>query len=148
MFRSVWVRIGIIAVILVAGFVLKDFVSGNAGELSVGDCFDTPTDAIETVTDVQHHPCTDLHDAEVFFVGDYGPVSSAEPTQDEYGTFYESSCTPAFNAYTGLDFATDTTDDMGAFRPTSDGWTGGDHKVICYAVRADSAKMSTSIKKS
>ena len=146
--RGIAVRIGIIAAIVVGAFVLRPFVSGNAGDLSVGDCFDEPAGATETVEDVQHHPCTDPHAAEVIFVGDYSPVTATYPTDDEFNAFFASTCTPAFNTYTGLDFMNDRTYDMHAFSPTSDGWSRGKHSVICYAVRLDSAKMTTSIKKS
>lgn len=145
--RGIGVRIGIIAAIVIAGFVLKQFTSGNAGDLSVGDCFDEPAGATDTVKDVQHHPCTDAHLAEVIFVGDYSPATSTYPTDDEFNTFFAATCTPAFDQYTGLDFMNDTTYDMHAFSPTADGWSSGQHSVICYAVRLDNAKMTTSIKK-
>jgi hypothetical protein len=145
--RSIGIRVGIIAAIVVGAFILRPFLTGNAGNLSVGDCFDLPTTAAETVKDVQHHPCTEKHDAEVVFVGNYSPVGSTYPTDDEFKTFFQDTCTQAFDAYTGLTFATDTTYDMSAFSPTQEGWTGGDHKVICYAVRIDNSQMTTSVKK-
>jgi hypothetical protein len=38
--RSIAIRVGIIGAIIVGGFLIKQFVSGNASELAVGDCFD------------------------------------------------------------------------------------------------------------
>ena len=145
--RSIAIRVGIIAAIVVAFVLLRPFFSGNAGDLSVGDCFDLPATVTETIEDVQHHPCTDSHDAEVIFVGDFAPATSTYPSDDEFKTFFQASCSPAFDSYTGLVFATDATYDMSAFTPTTDGWTGGDHKVICYAVHIDASKMTQSIKK-
>jgi len=148
MLRSIWVRVGIIAVILVAAFLLRQFVSGNAGDLAVGDCFDRPTTGGDTVSDVSHHPCTDKHDAEVVYVGTYAPVGSDYPTEPDFQAFFDANCAPAFNTYTGLDFATDTTFDMTAYTPTQDGWTKGDHTFICFAYRIDRGQMTSSIKKS
>jgi hypothetical protein len=145
--RSISIRLGIIAVIVVA-VSSCGVIGGNAGNLSVGDCFDQPTGATDTVKDVEHHPCTDVHTAEVVFVGDYGPATDTYPSDEDFLTFFNGSCTAAFNAFTGLDFVTDQTYDMSAFTPTSDGWGDGDHKVICYAVRLDSGTMNQSIKKS
>jgi Septum formation len=146
--RSIGIRLGIVAVVVIAFVVLRPFLSGNAGGLSVGDCFDVPAGAGETVSDVQHHPCTESHGAEVVFVGDFKPSTSIYPTDDEFTSFGKENCVPAFNAYTGLDFETATTYDIEPFFPTADGWTKGDRKVICFAVRADSAPMTTSVKKS
>jgi hypothetical protein len=148
MFRSIWVRVGIIAVILVGAFLLRQFVSGNAGDLAVGDCFDRPTGTSDTVEDVPHHPCTDKHDAEVVYVGNYAPVTDAYPTDAEFKAFYDANCAPAFTAYTGLDFASDATYDMSAYTPTEEGWSKGDHTFICFAVRIDGGQMTSSLKKS
>jgi len=146
--RSIGIRLGIVAVVVIAFVVLRPFLSGNAGGLSVGDCFDVPAGAGETVSDVQHHPCTESHGAEVVFVGEFKPATSIYPTDEEFTNFGKANCVPAFNAYTGLDFETATTYDIEPFFPTADGWTKGDRKVICFAVRADNAPMTTSVKKS
>lgn len=145
--RSVVLRIGIIGAIVIGAIILRPFIMGNAGSLQVGDCFDPPTVAGETVDDVQHHPCTESHGAEVVFVGNYSPVTNTYPGDAEFSAFFQNTCTTAFNTYTGIDFATDTLYDMAAFTPTSDGWAKNDRKVICYAVRLDDAKMTQSIRK-
>jgi hypothetical protein len=146
--RSIGIRLGIIAVIIIIGVVVQTYISKNAGDLRVGDCFDVPTKAGETVDDVKPSPCTDPHGAEVVFVGNYTPDTKLYPSDGEFTTFFQSACTTAFNTYTGIDFATDTTYDMSAFTPTADGWSSGDRKVICYAVRLDATQLTTSIKKS
>ena len=55
--RGLLIRVGIIAVIVAVGFVFRDFLSGNAGDLKVGDCFDQPSTTNTVVKDVPHHPC-------------------------------------------------------------------------------------------
>lgn len=137
------VRIAIIAAIAIGAFVLRDRLSSNAGDLAVGDCFDEPAGATE-VEDVQHHPCTEPHTSEVVFVGDI--AADAYPSETEVADFVRDQCVPAFNSYTGLDFETDTTLDMGYFFPLEEGWRTGDHEVICYVIRLDKAPMSQSLK--
>ena len=144
--RGLAVRFGIIAVILVGGFLIKQFVSGNAGDLGVGDCFDPPTAAGLTVKDVQHHPCTDLHGGEVFFVGKFTNLA-AYPSDDQIQQFVADNCLPAYKTYTGGDLFTTDGADLGYFTPTSDGWTKGDRGVICYATRLDNAPTKGSVKK-
>jgi hypothetical protein len=48
--------------------------------------------------------------------------------------------------YTGLDFATEPNFDLGYFIPTTDGWSGGDRELICYAIRLDGSLVSQSIR--
>lgn len=145
--RGLLIRVGIIAAIAIGAFILRPFITGNAGDLAVGDCFDEPTTQGTTVKDVQHHPCTDLHDAEVFFVGNYEPSTSTFPSDAEFVDFIQDRCIGAFTAYTGLDFNAARDLDYGAFYPTSEGWSDGDHKITCYVVKVDSTQFNASIKK-
>lgn len=146
--QSIALRLGVIAAIVIGAILLRPYLSGNAGNLQVGDCFDEPAGAEDTVDDVQHRQCTDPHGAEVVFVGDYTPNSQTFPTQEQFLAFFEATCTPAFNAYSGLDFVTDPTYDMSAYTPTTEGWVDdNDRKVICFAIRLDGAQMTSSIKK-
>ena len=145
--RGIALRVGIIALIAVAAFFLRDKISGGAGSLAVGDCFDEPATQTETVEDVQHHPCTDLHDAEVFYVSNYEPASDTYPTDPQFLDFIRDRCTGAFNTYTGLDYTSAQDLDFSAFTPTADGWGKGDRKVICYAVKVDATQFNASIKK-
>src|SRR3954462_8093003 len=119
--RSLGIRLGIIGVIVVGAFVLRPFLTGNASDLNVGDCFDPPTGS-ETVKDVQHHPCTDLHGGEVFLV-DKHPDGSAYPSDDDFVQFVSDRCVPAYQAYTGVDLSSDKNADIGWLVPTADGWT-------------------------
>jgi hypothetical protein len=145
--RGLGLRIGIIALVLIVGFVVRQYFARNAGDLAVGDCFDEPTGTSETVENVQPHACTDLHDAEVIFVGNYEPASATYPTDPEFETFILDRCTGAFNVYTGLDYTTAQDLEYAAFTPTSDGWSSGNKKVTCYVVKVDKTKFNASIKK-
>ena len=141
-------RIGIIGAIAGGAFIFRDFLPGNATDLEVGDCFDAPTTVDETVEDVSHHPCTDAHTAEVFFVADY-PGADAYPGVEAFDAFTEANCPPAFQEYTGLDFyGTEAEDlDIGLFYPLEEGWNQGDKEITCYIVRVDGGPMNQSVKR-
>ncbi|HET9851427.1 MAG TPA: septum formation family protein [Candidatus Limnocylindrales bacterium] len=144
-------RIGIIAAIAGGAWVFRDYISGNATDLVVGDCFDAPTTAVdETVEDVSHHPCTDAHTAEVFFVADH-PASGAYPGEDAFDAFTQENCPVAFNTYTGMDWYAETGPavdyDIGLLYPLEEGWGRGDHEITCYIVRVDDGPMTSSLKK-
>ena len=140
-----WIfRIGIIAVIAVGAFLFRDRLSGSAADLKVGDCFDVPAADVD-IEDVQHHPCNEAHTSEVVHVGDM-PASDTYPSDSQFVSFVEAQCIPAFNGYTGLDYLTDQVIDMGYLTPTLEGWGGGDHELICYAIRVDGSTVSQSLK--
>jgi hypothetical protein len=142
-----WVlRIGIILVIVAGGFVLRDRLSSNAGELQVGDCFDDPKAAAE-ITDVQHHPCSELHTAEVVFLGKLTGDASSYPSDSTVEAWLRSNCVPAWETYTGKTFQTEPMLTIGYYQPTTAGWSKGDRDVICYAMREDHAAMTGSVKK-
>jgi hypothetical protein len=144
-FLAGWgVRIAIIAVIVVAGFLFRDRLSSNAGELKVGDCFDDPG-AIAEVSDVQHHPCEEGHTSEVIFVGEMSGDNATYPADDAILEFVSVNCIPAFASYTGRQYD-GVTLDVGYFHPTSDGWGNGDRGVICYAYSIDGVPTTGSLK--
>jgi hypothetical protein len=146
--RSIAIRLGFLALIGIGALILKPFLSGSASDLAIGDCFDVPTSG-QTVKEVQHHPCTDPHGGEVFFVGkDPSPSNAVYPSKEQRQATFRTLCVAPFNAYTGLDFDSDETWTFGYFAPTVDGWTSGDRDVTCYAQRVDDALTSKSIKKS
>jgi hypothetical protein len=145
--RRIAIRLGIVAVVIVGGLGLRQFLSTSAGDLTTGDCFDLPPAGTETITDVQHQPCGQEHGAEVFFVGDH-PASGEDPYPVGAGmlSFLEDQCLPAYLAYTGTDLTTQATFDVGWFQPTEEGWQRGDRSVICYAYRVDEARFKGSLK--
>ena len=97
---SIAIRLAIIAVIVVGGLIFRDRLSGNATDLRAGDCFDD-TEALE-VKDVQHHPCTEAHTAEVVLVTDHTAAKgSAYPSDAAFSNWADSNCIPAILSYVG-----------------------------------------------
>lgn len=141
--RRLLIWIGVIAVVGVVGLVFRDFLSSGATDLRVGDCFDEPAQ-LDRVEDVQHHPCTDAHTAEVIFVANH-PDSATYPSLDTFDSFVFDRCVPIFESYTGRDYETDTELDIAYFYPLSENWPG-DKEITCYVYRLDSGKMTTSVK--
>jgi hypothetical protein len=145
---NIGIRIAVVGVFLVGGFLFRDLLPGGADDLRVGDCFEEPNLG-ETVTDVQHQPCTEKHDAEVIFVGEHPARDDAAfPTDEEEGAYIAANCLPAFAAYTGLDYMSQEVLDIGYFTPLPEGWREGDRTYICWAYRLDSQTMTQSVKTS
>jgi hypothetical protein len=139
------IRILIVAVIGGGAFIFRDRLSSNAAELKVGDCFDSPAVATE-IKDVQHHPCTEAHNAEVVFVGNMTGADDAYPGDPLVESWVRTNCVPAWSTYTGKNFETDTALDIGFYLPTTDGWKHGDRGITCYADRVDRASMTSSVR--
>lgn len=138
--------IAIIAVVAVLAFVFKDRLSGNAGDLAVGDCFDAPALEGQTVSDVQHHPCTEAHTGEVFAVVTNPSDSNATyPDQTGRIAFAADKCAAPFQTYVGISMDVSVLD-IRYFGPTQEGWGKGDRTFTCY-VQTDPA-VTTSIKAS
>src|SRR5262249_20602897 len=135
-----WViRIAIIAVIVIGGLIFRDRLSGNAGDLKVGDCFDVPTANVD-VKDVQHHPCTESHTGEVFALVTH-PAAKGTPPLDQNALvdFLSSSCGPIWVTYIGQEAAGSQVFDIGAFYPRDQDWNNGERGVTCYTYRIDGA---------
>jgi hypothetical protein len=146
--KTNWLAIAIlvgIVVVLGGGFWLfRDRLSGDVGELAVGDCIDEPAQTT-SVTDVQHQPCNGPHDGEVFALLT-DPGSGDYPGVDHFRTMAVAQCVPAAAAYLGItDFATRTDIDAGYFYPTSESWATGDRGVTCYMYRIDEQKLIVSL---
>jgi hypothetical protein len=138
------VRILIVAAIAVGGLVLRDRLSSGAGDLKAGDCFDT-TQATE-VKDVQHHPCTESHNAEVVLVTTHPSIKgSAYPSDADIETFGDNVCAPAVVSYVGPKARLDRLN-YGIFYPKADDWKDGDRGIICYALNIDMSPMTNSFK--
>ena len=69
--RTGLVALGVLVlliVLIVGGLALfRDRISGDVNSLAVGDCIDEPS-TTDAISDVQHQPCTEPHDGEVFAV--------------------------------------------------------------------------------
>jgi hypothetical protein len=143
--RNIAIRVGIVALIIVGGLILRPFLSGNASDLAVGDCFDEPTGAAQEVENVQHHPCNEAHTGEVFLVQDVADAPTY-PSEDGWIEEVSTRCLPAFATYTGVAYEDTQTLDIGWLTPTAEGWTKGDRELICYVRQADGSATSTSAK--
>jgi hypothetical protein len=143
---GIGVRLAIVGVIALGGWLLRDRLTGNAAELQVGDCFDDPAE-VQDIDDVQHHPCSEAHTAEVFYIGNLPGTDGAPlPTESDLFAFAAGSCAPAFTSYTGLSIDSNPVLDFSMFYPGDEGWNDGDRLAICYLVRIDGAQMSGSVR--
>ena len=137
----VWIAI---AVVFAGGaFILRDRLSASPAELQVGDCFDVPAGDTD-ISDVQHHPCSESHSGEVFFVGDHPAAEGTVFTDDLLVQFGGSTCIPAAEAYLGKSLPDEL--DIGAFYPTNADWAKGERGVTCYLYRIDEGPMTGSLK--
>ena len=136
-----------IGAIGVVGFVFRDHLSGSAGDLRVGDCFDEPAAEVEEIGDVQHRPCTDPHDAEVIVVKDYAaPDGAVYPSDTSIENFIDAQCVAAADTYTDGKFDVDTDLYVGLYRPTAESWTDGERGMMCYLYRNGGAKLTTALR--
>jgi hypothetical protein len=142
--RFWWVLL--IGAIAIGGLIFREYLSGAAADLQVGDCIDLPAEATE-VKEVQHRPCAEAHDAEVFLVVDHVAADSAAyPNEEQRLEFVSDRCLPAFASYTGQTFETDQQHDIGWFFPTASGWTDGDREFTCYVIDIGGAKLTGSLR--
>lgn len=142
------IRIALIAVFVGGAFIFRDRISGAATDLKVGDCFDRPTSGADTVRDVQHHPCTEAHTAEVFLLTKHpAPAGAPVQTNEQLYTYLAQTCIPAYNAYTGAEIQKTDVMDIGSVYPTDKDWNSGKRDILCYAYRTDHGTMTGSVKK-
>lgn len=141
------ITLGLVLLVAAGVSLGCDRLTGEVTGLKVGDCFDEPADGSQTITDVQHQPCSDPHDAEVIsvLVND-APPSAGFPVVFGFDDFIAEKCVPVFESYTGRTFATDTELDLGYFQPTLTGWGNGDRGFTCYVSRKDNAKVTGTLR--
>ena len=142
-----WIlRIGIIVLIVAGGFLLRDRLSSNAGDLKVGDCFDDPAGAPRSRTS-STIPAPRPTRPRSSSSGKLDRRQRELPRRRRDRAWVRTNCLPAWEAYTGKTFETEPTLTAGYYQPTPDGWSSGDRDVICYAYREDNAPMTVSVKK-
>jgi hypothetical protein len=139
--------VGAVVVVLVVVFVVfRDRISGSASELQVGDCFDVPAESID-ISDVQHHPCTEAHTGEVFYLGnDTSAPGASYPADSAFTADLDAQCTPAFATYVGVSADTSTAYDIEMFYPNEDTFSSGTRTLTCYLVAAGGSSMTGSAK--
>ena len=96
------VRLVIIGAIVGGGILFRDRLTSGATDLKVGDCFDDTASTTE-VKDVQHHPCTESHTAEVVLTTNYpAPKGAPYPGRSGMSTYSDQTCTTAVISYVGM----------------------------------------------
>ena len=138
--RTIVIVGGIIVFLAVVLFIVRNNVS--ADDLKVGDCFNTPTG--DSISTVEKQPCTDSHNAEVIFVGEY--TGDTYPISLSLNSFLEDSCLPAFESYVGRAVDSEPELAIAYFYPTRDGWNNGDRTITCYVTQPDESPMTESLK--
>lgn len=151
--RSGLIALGVLVVliVLIVGglYFFRDRISGDVNSLQVGDCIDEPS-VTSSITDVQHQPCTEPHDGEVFANLTYpGASGAAYPGSTAFDDFVSQQCLPAVQVYTGRTLA--EVDAAGLsyayFYPTDSSWTdNNDRGVTCYVQKSDGTKLTGSVK--
>lgn len=139
--------IGLIVVVGVAYVALnRDSLTGAVDALAVGDCIDEPAEDA-TITEVQHRPCNQPHDGEVFAVLTH-PAGSDEPypVVSGFDDYIQENCIPLWETYTGRTWATDTELDVSFLHPTITGWGEGDRGFSCYTTKYGGGKLIASVK--
>ena len=133
--------VGLIVVfIAIVLFVVRNNVS--ADDLKVGTCFNIPDGT--TIQTGEQHPCTESHNGEVFFVGEYDGESF--PISISLDRYIDENCVPAFGSYVGTAFDDATELTIGYFHPNRDGWDDGERTITCYVARSDRASMTETLK--
>lgn len=136
----------LIAVVGIGGFIFRDHLTGAADDLRVGDCIDLPAQMTE-IKEVQHRPCGDPHDAEVFAVLNHTAASDAAyPSQQAMASYVADECVKLWQPYRGVTYEADAELDFGMFYPTSAGWAAGDRGYTCHIMRIDGAKITGSLR--
>ncbi len=141
----------VIIVLLLVGVIgglyfFRDRISGGVGDLAVGDCIDEPSQSI-SISEVQHRPCSDPHDGEVFYVlRDPAGDAAIYPGADYFREAARTACLPASSAYIGEPIAGRDDIDIGWFYPTSSSWSDGDRGMTCYLYRVDGSQITDSLK--
>lgn len=115
----------------------------SAIDLRVGDCFDLKDPAADEVDDVTARLCTDEHEFELIFLGSM--PDGEYPPEDEFTTFVDDNCVPAFDTYVGKAYL-ESELDIYWFYPVSDGWAEGDRSVQCAAFHPRVHRLTESVK--
>jgi hypothetical protein len=149
--RRPWVGIVLLLIVVVGvgGFFLfRDRLSGSASDLSVGECIDEPAGTSD-ITDVQHQPCNEPHDGEVFAILNHTAApGAAYPPTSEFQDLVSDECLPALEEYTArtYDEVYAAGLDVSFLYPSSSSWSDNDREVSCFIVKTDESKMTGSVR--
>lgn len=139
--RPAIIIIGVIVVFLaVVLFAVRN--NAAADELKVGECLNLPNGS--TFQTVEKQACTESHNAEVIFVGEY--TGTTYPISLSLDSYIEDQCVPAFEAYVGRAIDSQPELSLGYFHPSRDGWDNGERTITCYITQPDEGPMTESVK--
>jgi hypothetical protein len=95
-------------------------------------------------------PCTQRHEAEVFYAGDLWPQSKAYPGKDAIDHQTWTRCNTTFTAYDGIDASFEGSDPPSSaftfaaiFNDDSADWASGERRVVCVAYKPDFNDISS-----
>jgi hypothetical protein len=119
--------------------------SGNlqVQDLQIGDCFDLKDEEATEVSDVEAKPCSEGHKYELIHAANM--PNSDYPTDEQFGSFLDAECIPAFTAYVGFDWETSDFY-MLPFTPTEDTWNDGDRSIQCVVFDPENAVLTSSVR--
>lgn len=123
-----------VVLLALAGYLLLQGDTGTfIDDLSVGTCFQTPTDVEIAIVDVVS--CEDRHDEEVYAIkGLPYAVDAPYPgplTVDEAAF---AACLEDFRSFVGVPYETSVLDVLW-LSPTGESWDEGDRRVVCSVVQ-------------
>lgn len=115
--------------------------------LNVGDCFDDPpgvfeTDEVTEIETVVAIPCDEPHDNQAYAKFDLPDGDWPGDTAATNAAF--DGCLSRFESMLGEPYETSPLDIL-PLSPTRDGWSLGDHEVLCAAYNVDLSKMTEDV---
>ena len=114
----------------------------NLSNLSVGQCFQQPTDPADGLMIVD---CSAPHWGEVYALT---PIDAETlPDFEELNTMAFQACTPAFEEYVGTPYEESSLDATWYF-PNASNWDAGEHVIACVAVPLEAPSLTQSVKDS
>lgn len=122
------IGIVVLAVIVIAGISWVASGNVNAKDVKVGACFTASAD--ETISTIKTVNCSKTHDSEVFWTQNVS--ADSYPSDDQWDSFAQQYCGPAFASYDGIDY-NDSSLDINYYVPDSSSWDQGDRELVCFA---------------
>lgn len=114
----------------------------NLSNLSVGQCFQQPTDPADGLMIVD---CSAPHWGEVYALT---PIDAETlPDFEELNMMAFEACTPAFEEYVGTPYEESSLDATWYF-PNTSNWDAGEHVIACVAVPLEAPSLTQSVKDS
>ncbi|MEA2001546.1 MAG: septum formation family protein [Actinomycetota bacterium] len=143
---SVFSKLWIVVVLIVAGFALFSFfdTSKTVDEIAIGDCLNTPED--DVFYEIDPIDCTEEHDLEVFALVDLSAISTefssvaVYPGEEAVYDAAWSACYDQFQGYIGMPYEQSVLF-IDAFTPTFEGWDEVDDRIAnCVVFEVDDSQ--------